>query len=112
VKILVVDDDFETRESIKNMLTGQRVNVIYTSDTGSALLKLKDNEDIETVITDYRLPGLSGKDWISILRHFYPNMHIIVISGYDIVENILQNEGLKIIKKPFKQYQLLDAIGL
>lgn len=113
MKILVIDDEFEAREAIKNLLSDFKVEVICTSDAVSALLSLKDHKNIEVVVTDYRLPGLGGKEWVDLLKHYHPEINIIVISGYEIaVDNLEEVKGLKILKKPIEKYQLLEAIGL
>lgn len=112
MKILLIDDEFEVRETLKSMLNDVGVDAIYASDAVSALLHLKDHGDIKVVITDYRLPGLGGKDWVDLLKHYHPTVDIVVISGYDTAINNLEGEEVKTLKKPFDKHQLLEAIGI
>lgn len=112
MKILLIDDEHEVRETLKSMLTGLDVEAIYAADAVSALLHLKDHKDIKVVVTDYRLPGLGGKDWIDLLKHYHPAMNIVVISGYEIAIDKLEEIEVKTLKKPFDKHQLLEAIGI
>ena len=112
MKILLIDDEHEVRETLKSMLSGLDVEAIYAADAVSALLHLKDHKDIKAVVTDYRLPGLGGKDWIDLLRHYHPVINIVVISGYEVVMDKLEEIDVKTLKKPFDKYQLLKAIGI
>lgn len=111
MKILIVDDEFEVRETLKGMLTGSPVEIVVVADAIAALLTLKDNPDITGVVTDYRLPGLGGKDWIDLVRHYHPEKKIVVITGYEVAREKIA-DGLKVLLKPFTKYQLLEALGI
>jgi len=111
VKILVVDDEFAIRETIKGMLQDVVSDIIYASDAVSAMLTLKDNEDVHTIITDYRMPGLGGKDWLDMVKYYHPKKNLVVMTGYEVARDKLGN-SVKIVMKPFNKYQLLEAIGV
>lgn len=111
MKILIIDDEFDIRETIKKMLSDLALEVIAVADAVSALLTLKDHSDIKAIITDYRLPGLSGKDWIDILKHYHPAAKLVVITGYEVAKDKIADDH-KVLLKPFTKYQLLEAIGL
>lgn len=111
MKVLVIDDEFDVRETVKSMLADLAIEVILVADAISALLTLKDHNDIGTIITDYRLPGLSGKDWIDIVRHYHPDKNVVVITGYDVAREKVA-DTVKVLMKPFTKFQLLEAIGV
>lgn len=111
MKILVIDDEFQVRETIKNMLLDLALEVIFVADAISALLTLKDHSDVHTIVTDYRLPGLGGKDWIDLVRHYHPQKNLVVITGYEVAKDKIADE-VKVLMKPFTRYQLLEAIGI
>jgi two-component system NtrC family sensor kinase len=111
MKILIVDDEFEIRETIKGMLQDVVQEIIYASDAVTAMLTLKDHEDVHTIITDYRMPGLGGKDWIEMVRYYHPKKNLVVMTGYEVAKDKLSS-SVKIIMKPFTKYQLLEAIGV
>jgi len=111
MKILIVDDEFEVRETLKNMLSGADFDLMFASDAITALLALKDNDDVQTIITDYRLPGLGGKDWVDILKHYHSGKNIVVISGFEIAQKLVSDKA-KVVLKPFTRAQLMDAIEI
>lgn len=110
MKILIVDDEFEIRETVKGLLSDVALEVICVADAVAALLVLKDHSDVHTIITDYRLPGLGGKDWIDLVRHYHPGKNIIVMTGYEAARDKIA-DAVKVLMKPFSKYQLLEAIG-
>jgi two-component system response regulator YesN len=109
MKILVVDDEFEVRETIKGMLRDVVSEIVCASDAMSAMLTLKDNEDVSAIITDYRMPGLGGYDWISMVKHYHPQKKIVVVTGYEVAKDNLE-KTVKVVMKPFTKYQLIEAI--
>lgn len=111
MKILVIDDEFEVRETIKNMLSDLALELIFVADAISALLTLKDHNDVHTIVTDYRLPGLGGKDWIDLIRYYHPQKNLVVITGYEVAKDKIA-EKVKVLMKPFTKYQLLETIGV
>lgn len=111
-KILIVEDDFGARRTVEDMLRGVVEEVIAVPDAVNALINLKDHKDIEAIVTDYRLPGLGGKDWIDILRNYHSTMKLVVVSGYEIVKDKLKDDEVKILIKPFTKYQLMELLGL
>lgn len=111
-KVLVVDDDFQVRQTVQEMLKGVVDKVIVAPDAVNALIILKNNPDIEGIVTDYRLPGLSGNDWIEILLSYHKDLPLLVITGYEMVQDKLAEKNVKVLIKPFTQDQLLDALGI
>ncbi len=111
-KILVIDDDFGTRKSVQDMLAGAVAEVLLTPDAVSALLSLKDHPEVEGVISDYRLPGLGGYEWIDLLKHYNPKLNMVVISAYGVIKDKVEEKQLKLLIKPFTKDQLHAALGL
>lgn len=111
MKILIVDDEFEVRETIKSMLEGVVSDIVYAADAVSAMLTLKDHEDVHTIITDYRMPGLGGKDWLDMVRYYHPKKNLVVMTGYEVAKDKLA-DSVKVVMKPFTKYQLINAIGI
>lgn len=110
MNILVIDDEFALRNMVKTMLADTNCSIRTASDAISALIALKDNP-IDVIVTDYRLPGLGGKDWLEILKKYHPTAKLIVISGYRVAEEKAAEEGITFLRKPFTRGQLIEAIG-
>ena len=108
-KILVIDDTFETRNHIKEKLEASGYSIITAVDGVDALKVLKNNPQIDLILTDYRMPSLGGEDLLDLLSHHYPNIKKIVVSGYPFIEQKLP-QGLPLIPKPIDWELALQLI--
>jgi two-component system response regulator YesN len=111
-RILVVDDDISTTESISSYLIENGYEVIIASN-GSEGLELVKKFNPDLLITDIRMPKLNGLELYSVLRDMNFNKPIIFISSYDYRESTSNN--LKImayIEKPINIFELDKYIKL
>src|SRR5688500_18099220 len=76
--ILIVDDDEGMRETLTAML--RRDYRVLRAATGEAGLQMVDKEDVDVMLLDIRLPGVSGFEVLKIIRENYPYVEVIVIS--------------------------------
>jgi CheY-like chemotaxis protein len=109
MKILIVDDDLVLRKSLQQQLQISGHQTLEAADGLSAFMSLKDNSDIEIIITDYRMPILGGSDWIGLLHHYHPDIPLIVASAYSFVEDKL-GDNIIFLQKPFEISELKRAI--
>src|SRR5438093_6990987 len=76
--LLVVDDDEGMRDTLTAVLkTDYRVLRVAT---GEAALQMMDKEDVDLMLLDVRLPGISGFEVLKITKENYPYVEVIVIS--------------------------------
>jgi CheY-like chemotaxis protein len=116
-RVLVADDEPGILEIIKTMLEPHGFAVTTVLSAKAALdevLKAKSESNLfQLVITDIRMPGMSGLGLLSSLKSMQPDLPVIAITAYqteDLPEQ-LERCGCRLwIYKPFKQKQLLDAI--
>jgi len=80
-KILVVDDDENILSAFEKFLKGEHCSMIAMSDSTEALQRLA-KQDISLLITDVRLQYQSGITFLLSARAAYPNLPVIVITGY------------------------------
>jgi DNA-binding NtrC family response regulator len=76
--LLIVDDDEGMRDTLTAML--RRDFRVLRAATGEVGLQLMEKEDVDLVLLDVRLPGISGFEVLKIARENYPYIEIIVIS--------------------------------
>ena len=76
--VLIVDDDEGMREMLTTML--RRDYRVLRAATGEAGLLMMEKEDIELMLLDVNLPGISGFDVLKIVKENYPYVETIVIS--------------------------------
>ncbi len=108
--ILVVDDDVLVAESISEMLSdlGHTVHVAYS---GALALKLiHAHAEIELVLTDHAMPGMTGVELASSIRKFKPNLPIVLGSGY---AQLPEGTDLQLprLPKPYRQDDLRSLIA-
>lgn len=78
--ILSVDDDRGPRESLR-MILKYDYNVL-TADRGSSGLEVLENEHVDLLITGIRMPEMSGVEVLQIVRQKYPDLPVLVLTGY------------------------------
>lgn len=109
-RILIIDDDPSTTESIGSYLKDIGYEVATASD-GLEGLEMVKKFDPDLVISDIRMPKLNGLELYSILKGMKFSKPIILISSYNYAET--SQEKLKItayIEKPINIFELNDFI--
>lgn len=110
--ILLVDDDLHFRRSliIHMELEGYQVTGAESPSRALSILKKYRSEDIlpDVVISDIKMPGMDGKNFANEIKKIYPELPIILISAFDVAENVLEYPFLK---KPFKVKEILNIVN-
>jgi len=108
--ILVVDDEEEIRRLLERVLKRNGYKTLTASSGMEALVRVQDHK-IDLVITDVRMPGISGLDLIKQLHDLNENLPIIVISGYggygSAIES-LEKGAFYFLKKPFDSSSIMQ----
>lgn len=102
--ILLVEDEDAIRLTLREFLTRKGYNVHVASDGIGAIRQLLDN-DINIIVSDYRMPSLGGDYWIRFLQRFCDNIPVLITSGFLSPEIPIPFE---VIYKPF-DYGDLEA---
>jgi two-component system, NtrC family, response regulator HydG len=111
-RILVVDDSPDTLELIQRNLASQG-HVVHTAASAADALALLDAMAVDLVVTDVRMPGLSGIDLVREVRTRHPGIELIVITGYATIEGAveaLQLGAWDYLAKPFTDEELFQAV--
>jgi two-component system cell cycle sensor histidine kinase/response regulator CckA len=113
--ILLVDDEETTRSHIRRGLERSGYRVLTAKDFNDAVDKYHGHSDeIDLLLTDVALPGLSGCDLAIALREENPALRVLLISGYTGAE-LLQFYGVHLsdvhfVQKPFRIADLSQRI--
>jgi len=107
-KILVVDDEETVCGSVKKVLSrkGYDVSEALTVDDAIALIK---EMTFDLVITDLMIPGTSGMELLQLIRDHYPELDVIMITGYASIESAVKATRLgaaAYLPKPFTPDEL------
>ena len=106
--ILVVDDDKQSRETLKEFLSYLGFSIRGTAN-GSNALKLLEEKEYTFVITDMKMPGISGLELIKTVSDDFHDVSIIAMTGYSAEYKYVEviNSGASdFINKPFDLEEL------
>ena len=84
-RILLVDDIADTLELISRNLTSKGYQ-IFTASCVPDAIKFLDSTKVDLVITDLKMPKISGLDLVKYVRENFKDTEIMVITGYPSVE--------------------------
>jgi two-component system response regulator FlrC len=102
-KILIVDDNPNMSSLLVEMLEVFQYNAVRATDGQDALDKL-DKDNVAMVITDMRMPKMSGMELLKAIKEKQPNLPVVVISGYSVDEedsDLLRKKADGFLNKPF-----------
>lgn len=107
--VLCVDDEQNILSSLKRLLRKESYRLL-TAASGPEGLEILANNDIDMVISDQRMPGMSGTDFLKQVKALYPEIIRIILTGYTEVDSITEaiNEGsiYKFFLKPWNDHDL------
>jgi nitrogen regulation protein NR(I) len=108
--ILLIEDDRSTASALQNVLQAEGYAVVVAS-RGDEGLNLARQGNCDLVITDLRLPGLSGMELIAQLHAAKPKLPIIMMTAHGTTETAIEAMKLgacEYLVKPFEADELLD----
>jgi DNA-binding NtrC family response regulator len=112
MKILVVDDDPIVLDSCKRVLEAEGFHVVLVPNADDAL-KALEKEGFALLIIDVKMPKRDGMYLMREIKKKWPEIPIIVMSGYSTTETIAQ--GLRMgaaqfISKPFTPDEMIESV--
>ena len=111
ISVLIVEDDENIRDFLREVLDDYELNI--ASDGDEAIEQIKTN-DFNLVITDLRMPTISGEEVIRFIKENKPEIKIIVISGYSSLYAVSQsvtNGASAFLSKPFSIKELMETVN-
>ncbi len=112
--ILVVDDSRNTVEILTRNLNKQGYRTFSALNVDDAI-KILGEMELDLVITDLKMPGKSGLELVKHVRDNYPNIEVIMITGYPSIQDAVKavkTGADSYLPKPFTEEELLKAIGI
>jgi CheY-like chemotaxis protein len=107
--LLLVDDELENLRSLGEILNRFGYTVIAKPDAPSALAAVREGAHVDLVITDYRMPGMDGLEFIIQLKQMLPDVPVIMLTAYGAVETYLKSLSLGVfeyVNKPVRAKEL------
>lgn len=112
-RILVVDDEQNSREGLTKILMKEGYEVI-AAESGETALEEAKKQDFDLVITDLRMPEISGIDVLEKIREEKPDIGVIIVTAYGEVNSYLKAMTLgafEYLNKPIKLDELRRVIS-
>jgi len=110
--VLYVDDEVSNLRIFKN--TFRREYNIHTAETAKEGLDVLDKEDIDIILSDQRMPEMTGVEFLQEALHKYPKLNRILITGFTdfnaLQDAINKAKIFKYIQKPWNESKLKSTI--
>jgi CheY-like chemotaxis protein len=105
-RLMIVDDDPQVRTVVAEFAQDLGYHVIQASNGNDALALLERNPDLHMMITDIRMPGMSGIELADVATQRRHDLKVILISGYSVAQQVKR----RVLLKPFRMRDLEAAI--
>lgn len=110
--VLLVDDEVRSLEALRRTL--EEDFEVFTATSAEQAQAIMEGEWIQLVVCDQRMPGMTGVEFLKIVRNQWPDTLRIILSGYTEAEDIIAgvNEAgiYQYLMKPWQPEQLLLAL--
>lgn len=113
VRILIVDDQEIIRVQLKRILKRAGFTVVEAPDAATTLDVLA-REPVDLILSDIRMPGMTGLDLVKAIGHRIPDTAVVMVSGLDNVDlalECLRHGAYHYVIKPFKTSGILIAVA-
>ncbi len=113
VLILVVDDQFGDRETLKVVLEEKGYRVATASDAAEALQMVKERH-YDIIFLDIRLPDMNGVETFERVKEIDPRAAVIMMTGYtedELVTRAVGSGAYTCIYKPFDMEKVINLVG-
>jgi response regulator RpfG family c-di-GMP phosphodiesterase len=115
LSILLVDDEPNMLESLSQIFE-QDYQVFTANDGESALVMLNRLPEPAIIISDHRMPGMNGVDFLKAVKKIYPDSMRILLTGYSDLESVLGSvnagEVFRYVRKPWQPDTLRAIVAL
>ena len=113
LKILIAEDDRISFEYLKEILRIRNAEIVSAKTGKQAVELCKNNDDIDVVLMDIKMPEMNGKDATKAIKKFRPNLPIIAQTAYaldDEREKILHEGFDAYLAKPIQRSEIISII--
>src|SRR5215212_8927277 len=114
MRILIVDDEEVLRDVLDAVLRREGFDMVMAASGEEALSVLDSDDNIDLVILDIMLPGISGIDTLRAVRISNPNLPVIIITAFSSIDGAIEamkHGAFHYIPKPFKNEEVVLTVN-
>lgn len=112
-KILLVDDEVRVSNAISRVLQDEPWQIL-TAKSGRAALELMATTPVDVILSDERMPGMSGVELLSAVSRIYPDTIRIILTGHGdtqlVFKAIRDGEIYRFLTKPWQDEELVAVL--
>lgn len=112
--VLVVDDEREVRDSLRRLLEKEGYSVLM-AESGQEALEVLEHGDVQVILSDYNMPGISGVDLLKIVRVRHPRVVRIMLTAEQDpelpVRSINEVELYRFVRKPWNNADVRTVVS-
>lgn len=112
--LLLVDDEVNILKALQRIFLPQGHHVLL-AENAEAGLKVMEQESVDLVITDMRMPGMNGHQFLKQVRNLYPSTMRAILSGFsegkDVVNALRDGSARMYILKPWDNVKLVEEVN-
>ncbi|MFP4384725.1 MAG: response regulator [Spirochaetia bacterium] len=115
MRLLVVDDEIEIREGIREAIPWGEYGIeeCIASRNASSALQIINEYKPDIIILDIMMEGMDGLEFLEVIRNHFPNIQVILISGYDeftYAQRAVSLHAFRYLLKPLDDSDLINAV--
>jgi CheY-like chemotaxis protein len=108
-RVMVVEDDYDERSMLAEVLEELGFQVELAPDAGVAMALLDDGADVELLISDQQMPGMSGVELTRELKERHPQVRTVLLTGFGdetLCHEAMQAHAVTVLSKPLRVIDL------
>lgn len=114
--LLIADDEYWSREKLKNMITWEKYNIDFWEPVadGEEVLECLKEKIPDILITDINMPIINGVELMEQIKEKYPSIISFIVSGYsdfEYVKSTLKAGAINYLLKPITKVDLIQAVS-
>lgn len=115
IKLLCVDDEKNVLRALERIFMDDDYEILTAISGEDGLAVLAENSDVQVVVSDFRMPGMNGVEFLRQVCEKYPDTVRIVLSGYAdtgaVVSAINEGQIYKFVSKPWSDEELRQTVA-
>ena len=108
-RVLFVDDEPAVVHAIRRALRHETYEII-SAESGPEALQILETKSVDVIVTDEMMPGMSGSDFIAIVRRRFPDTIVMLLTGHADIAMVIRainvGEVYRFFTKPFDPMEL------